>query len=111
MLKFTTHANDTIKTVGTSWTFRTIQATFNEMCAAFGDPIHYEDGKMQFEWCLYFVEEGVVATVYNWKNPITDPDIPIVWHIGAKKMDMHKAPVLVHQAFREIEYGPHRSAA
>ena len=47
-----------------------IRATFNKLVSVFGQPTEqsYEFGeKVDCEWVIEF-EDGMVATIYNWKN-------------------------------------------
>lgn len=69
-----------------------IETSYADLVACFGEPVAaYDDYKCDCEWNIKFAD-GVVATIYNWKNgknycgedglaleDITD------WHIGGHR--------------------------
>ena len=69
-----------------------INTTYDDIVAAFGEPTYTHGDKTNVEWNLEFViklqdapgsfiEEVVVATIYDWKRPSTPMD-EYDWHIG-----------------------------
>lgn len=59
-----------------------ITISYKELVKAFGKP-HWTDGdKTTAEWCFKTVE-GVVFTIYDYKNCST-PRGEYLWHIGGK---------------------------
>ena len=68
-----------------------ISETFENLLRVFGTPMGTsDDGKVDVEWNVMF-NDGVVATIYNWKNgPAsmgengTNPVDIETWHIGGK---------------------------
>ena len=73
-----------------------VRTTYADIVAAFGEPTygadHSGDGKVSVEWTLEFViklqdapgsfiEEVIVATIYDWKRSST-PMGEYDWHIG-----------------------------
>lgn len=60
----------------------TVKATYDALRHAFGDPhmVGSPDGKTNAEWCWFF-DEGVVATVYDYKESRPPQDVTI-WHVG-----------------------------
>ena len=74
-----------------------INATYDQLVAAFGAPDYGPDDqgdKVTCEWCFEF-ENGVVATIYDWKRDCT-PYGYYEWHIGG---ETKQAVWLVTQAF------------
>jgi hypothetical protein len=110
-MKFQTHNDADLNIDGTSWTFSTIQATFNELVTAFGEPIQC-DSKVPCMWVLKF-EDDTRATVYLWKQSVTDPTTPMTWNIGGDMAQRSAGHVtsLVHNAFREAHCLSARSVA
>jgi len=80
-----------IKTSGSSLV-GTIEATYEELCKAFGEPTYKEpsgDGKVSTEWKLEFELQGgkyVVATIYDWKmydeGKACRSGEKFEWHVG-----------------------------
>jgi hypothetical protein len=69
-----------------------VNTTYADIVAAFGEPTYTHGDKTNVEWNLEFViklqdapgsfiEEVVVATIYDWKRPST-PMGEYDWHIG-----------------------------
>lgn len=81
----------------------TIQATYEEMVKAFGQP-ETDWEKSHYKWRIEFAD-GTTATVYDWTRFKEQgqpwdgaPGMPYAWHIGGKSS---LTASLVHQAFRE----------
>ena len=80
-----------VNAIGTSYQ-GTIDATKNELMLVLGQPIERykdldRDGKVCFEWIIK-LDNGNVATVYDWKLEYVIDDITeYQWHIGCKKSD------------------------
>lgn len=45
----------------------TVDASYKEICALFGKPMRYEEGKVDVMWVVVFSDD-TVATIYNWKD-------------------------------------------
>lgn len=72
-----------------------VRATFDELVAAFGEPLEGDGCKTQAEWVLLFTlpdGEEIVATVYDWKKYDTLPMQNMDWNIGGHD---YRAPELV----------------
>ncbi len=81
-----------------------LDASYADLCKAFGTPCEGDGHKIDAEWCLAF-PDGTVATVYNWKNGTnyngdegTPTDKIRDWHIGGHS---EAAVRTVVQAFKE----------
>ena len=80
-----------IKTSGSSLV-GTIEATYEELIEAFGEPTYKEpsgDGKVSTEWVLEFEHQDgkyVVATIYDWKmydnGTACRSGEKFEWHVG-----------------------------
>ena len=80
-----------IKTSGSSLV-GTIEATYEELIRAFGEPTYKEpsgDGKVSTEWVLEFEHQDgkyVVATIYDWKmydnGKACRSGEKFKWHVG-----------------------------
>ena len=67
LLRFKTHNDSDIDVNGTSHQGE-ISETFENLLKVFGTPMGAsDDGKVDVEWNIKF-NDGVVATIYNWKN-------------------------------------------
>ncbi len=72
-----------------------VRADFNELVAAFGEPLEGDGDKTQAEWVLLFTlpdGEEVVAAVYDWKQYDTPAMDVKNWNIGGHD---YRAPELV----------------
>lgn len=63
-----------------------IETSFDNLVKAFGKPHDDGDGyKTNAEW-QFITDDGVVFTLYNWKNGITYGGLPVeditIWNIG-----------------------------
>jgi hypothetical protein len=59
-----------------------IRVSFDKLQSVFGNPILNEPGdKVQAEWMILF-DNGVVATIYDWKEYGTPYEKVSVWHVG-----------------------------
>ena len=45
-----------------------VTVSYEVLCALFGEPLEGDGRKTDAEWHLISVPDGVVATIYNWKN-------------------------------------------
>lgn len=64
-----------------------VETTYNTLVKVFGQPKEGSaDGKTTCEWRIEF-DDGVVATIYDWKTRTTPKDL-YYWHIGGHT---HKA--------------------
>ena len=90
LLRYETHNDSDIDVNGTSYQ-GVITETFENLLKVFGTLMGAsDDGKVDVEWNIMF-NDGVVATIYNWKNgPAsmgsngTNPVNIKTWHIGGK---------------------------
>ncbi len=61
-----------------------VNTTYARLVEVFGQPISGSgDGKVNSEWIIKFAN-GEVATIYDWKEPVTPTD-DYDWHIGGNK--------------------------
>ena len=90
LLRFKTHNDTDIDVNGTSHQGE-ISETFDNLLKVFGTPMGTsDDDKVDVEWNIMF-NDGVVATIYNWKNgPAsmgvngTNPVDITNWNVGGK---------------------------
>jgi hypothetical protein len=59
-----------------------VNTTYADLVEAFGQPQQGGD-KTNSEWIIKF-SDGQVATIYDWKEPMTPTD-DYDWHIGGKR--------------------------
>jgi len=80
---------------GSTWYQGLIDASYSELVSAFGVPTLYDgSGKVQCEWNL--VINGVICTIYDWKEYGNPPHTVRKWHIGGT---VNKSVDLVTRAF------------
>ena len=61
-----------------------VNTTYARLVEVFGEPLSGSgDGKVNSEWIIKFAN-GEVATIYDWKEPVTPTD-DYNWHIGGNK--------------------------
>ncbi len=61
-----------------------VNTTYARLVEVFGQPLSGSgDGKVNSEWIIRFAN-GEVATIYDWKEPVTPTD-DYNWHIGGHK--------------------------
>lgn len=61
-----------------------VNTTYARLVEVFGQPLSGSgDGKVNSEWIIKFAN-GEVATIYDWKEPVTPTD-DYDWHIGGHK--------------------------
>lgn len=87
-MKYRTHNDEHINATGTSYKGELI-TTYGKLVELFGEPRKASgDGKVDAEWQIEF-EDGVVASIYNWKNGVKygNPNIESIteWNIGGNK--------------------------
>jgi hypothetical protein len=88
-MEYVTHNTDTIDSSGTSLQGEVV-ATYEELTSLFGAP-HESDGyKVDAEWVVRF-SDGLIATIYNWKNGVNYCGVngtPVEqiksWHVGGQ---------------------------
>ena len=108
--------NQSIKTSGSSLV-GTIEATYEELIKAFGEPTYKEpsgDGKVSTEWKLEFEHEDtkyVVATIYDWKmydnGTACRSGEKFEWHVGGFEYDaleLVKEALSMYRARAMAEY-------
>jgi len=86
-MKYTTHNTHDIN--GNRSNFKgQITCPFSLLITLFGQPEDGDDSKMDAHWSIEF-EDGVIATIYNWKNGInycgryaTSVEDITKWNIG-----------------------------
>jgi len=59
--------------------------TYQEVASVIGEATNNEniDNKVNWEWVLKF-DDGVIATIYNYKDNYRGKDAKRVWHIGGE---------------------------
>lgn len=74
-----------------------INTNYARLVELFGRPISGSgDGKVNSEWIIKF-SDGLVATIYDYKEPITPTDA-YDWHIGGKnRAVVQRVTALVNQ--------------
>ena len=89
-MTFKTHNDTDINVDGTSLSAY-VEATFDQLVEAFGEP-ELGGYKTDWEWAIEF-DDGSVATIYNWKNGPNYCGIDGLhsyqikkWNIGSKSM-------------------------
>ena len=65
-MKFTTHNQKLVNVAGTHLQGH-IKADYDNLKKLFGNPTDGDGYKTDAEWEIEF-EDGIVATIYNWKN-------------------------------------------
>lgn len=76
-----------------------IQATYGQMVAAFGEPLQINEARASVEWQLQFAD-GTRANIYDWnRGSEQDRDFVFGWRIGGTSPH---CVGLVHQAFRRL---------
>lgn len=87
-----------------------VNADYATLCEVFGKPQEGDGCKVDAEWWVRF-DDGLVATIYNWKNglnymgargtPVEQID---VWHIGGHSAEAAiRIKALVEQHAEEYE--------
>jgi len=91
-IKFTTHNDGSIPTVGTHG-LGSLDCSYSKLVETFGEPLP-GDYKTDAEWEIEF-SDGLVATIYNWKNGKNycgnrAPAVEEItcWHVGGRKMQV-----------------------
>ena len=89
-MKFTTHNQKEIYVNGTCLQ-GSIKADYHNLEKLFGEPTIGDGYKTDAEWEIEF-EDGIVATIYNWKNGKNyngENGIPITeitnWNVGGRE--------------------------
>jgi len=65
-MDFITSQQQPIETAG-SHGIGVVEASYNMIKTAFGNPCGSDDYKVQVEWAIQF-EDGTIATIYDWKQ-------------------------------------------
>ena len=73
---------DVISETHDTWRVGLVGATYDDLVAAFGEPLESEDIGINFEWCIKF-NDGTVATVYDY-NMVAPCYDAMDWHVGGK---------------------------
>lgn len=95
-MSFHTH-NDREVPIDGTFLVGSIQAQRRHLVAAFGEPIaEGDESRINFEWRLQF-DDGLVATIYDWKVAPSELDDVVIWRIGGRSVH---AIARVHEAFR-----------
>ena len=80
-MNFSTHNDGRVNINGTSLQGY-LEADYQTLKAAVGEPMQCGGPKVKWEWCLQFEDEEI-ATVYDWKNyHLSEPEQVVTWHIG-----------------------------
>lgn len=71
---------------GTSLMGQIEDVTYEELVNIFGEPSFgpTEDNKVQAGWAIQF-DDGLIATIYDWKNYGVPIEVVQSWHIGGHK--------------------------
>lgn len=89
-MQYKTHNQDDLINVTGTWLLTTINLPFHRVAAALGDPIRFkpeEADKIRVEWDIQF-EDGLVATIYDWKEHKRAPEEVTDWHIGGRGFEV-----------------------
>lgn len=71
---------------GGGWLQSHIDVSYSDLVSAFGPPTYHGDGdKTQAEWDLRI--NGVMCTIYDWKEYNRRPEAVRDWHIGGTSYD------------------------
>ena len=89
-MQYITHNDENIDTNGTSYQ-GSLKASYSQLTVLFGQPHASKEHKVDAEWKIAW-EDGVVATIYNWKNGVsyngwregTPTELITDWEIGGK---------------------------
>jgi hypothetical protein len=77
-----------------------ITIKYSELCAIFGPPDDgTDDGKVQADWTIN-IAEGVIATIYDYKEEI-EPRQILQWHIGGKTKDVVQLIDIIVKEYRK----------
>ena len=101
------------KMVGTHFFGSFENVSFEELVELFGNPITTEDNDIRFQWLIEF-EDGLLATIYDYKQKKSIWTDPIKWSVGGhdprvmdriykltridEKMTYHQALVTIEKA-------------
>lgn len=89
-MKFITHNQDDLINSNMTSLQGRITATYAQLVSTFGEPLKegFDDYKSDAEWLVQF-EDGIVATIYNWKDGKnycghegTSTEFITDWHVG-----------------------------
>ena len=95
-MQFITHNEDDSLDTNMSCLRGYVTATYAQLVGTFGEPLKegFDDYKCDAEWIVQF-EDGLVATIYNWKNGInycgsqgTPTAMINEWHIGGHDLSV-----------------------
>lgn len=90
-MQYKTHNQDDLINVTGTWLLTTINLPFDRVARVLGDPIRFNadegDGKVRVEWDIQF-DDGLVATIYDWKEHNRKPEDVTDWHIGGRGFEV-----------------------
>jgi major membrane immunogen (membrane-anchored lipoprotein) len=108
MMPFKTHNQKYVRIEGTSLQGE-FECDYNTIKKVFGKPNLGDGYKIDAEWDIEF-EDGLVATVYNWKNGKSylgsdgAPKTKInYWHIGGKSNEAYYRVVEIIRAVETLQ--------
>ena len=85
-----------------TWLQGYVDASYYELHAAFGAPLHNNDGKTRREWRLEF-DDGTLATIYDWKKHDTRVEDVLHWNIGGRSPDaVHAVQSALDDSFMRL---------
>jgi hypothetical protein len=58
---------------------------YSDLVALLGPPHYLDDDKTLAEWCFEYEPNGVIFTIYDWKNYGQKKEQISEWHIGGKE--------------------------
>lgn len=61
----------------------TLTVTYHTLCRVLGSPDEGDGHRVQVRWALIF-EDGLVATIYDWRRAPRPPATIVDWQVGGK---------------------------
>lgn len=95
-MQYKTHNQDDLINIDGTCLQGIIQADFKHLVKILGEPLRFQNDKVQAEWDIQF-KDGHVATIYDWKEYDTKPERVTEWHIGGR------APEVVQRVIKIVK--------
>jgi hypothetical protein len=86
-MQYITHNHDDLIDINGTHLLDTIELPYSKIAERFGAPMTGDFDKVQAEWIIKF-EDGLIGTIYDWKEygrPYWDVDD---WHIGGHNQEV-----------------------